>query len=130
VNSDGMQKVGRLLFRTALELADAPERPKFRTASRRESPATRLRHERAIAPAPSRLGLSWDANAAKSGEVRLTSIADDSPAQKAGLMVGDRIIALAGIAVDSPDALRRLALRSEGPVTASVQRAGHDKPIE
>src|SRR5262249_49568581 len=60
INSAGLKLVSQLLFSTALELADEPDRPKFRDASHSESPATEPIVEQ-LAPVPAgRLGITWD----------------------------------------------------------------------
>ncbi len=94
INSAGLQQVSQLLFRTALDLADADTRPKFRPASRGESPDDRANLEQLLPPLPGRLGLGWDEKLAKDGVVQLISVTPGSPAAKAGLRVGDRIVAL------------------------------------
>ena len=63
----------------------------------------------------------------------ITSIQADSPASKAGLKVGDRIVALddtpAGDPLTLPDRLRRLALESP-EATLKITRQGESEPLD
>jgi hypothetical protein len=56
VNSNGIERITRLLFNTALALADAREPQRFRGQSRLESASTRETIERALPALPGRLG--------------------------------------------------------------------------
>lgn len=131
VNHDGLKRVSQLLFRSALEMADADNRPKFRTASRSESPDTQPLAERLPAPLPSRLGLSWDkATETELGIIQLTRVVPGSPADKAGLRMGDRIVAYAGRPLSDIKQFRHNVLATKGSVPVRVERAGSDQPIE
>jgi hypothetical protein len=130
INSAGLKLISQLMFRTALDLADEAERPKFRNGSRNESPATEPLVEQ-LAPTPAgRLGLSWDETQAKQGVIQVAAIAADSAAAKAGLKVGDRIVNYAGHQVADIQQLRQLVLATRGPMPIQVMRTGSDQPVE
>jgi C-terminal processing protease CtpA/Prc len=90
------------LVEIVCRLADADELPAFRAASRSETPGMRKRLEAPLPSPPPRLGLSWKWNADKKDAARrlsVSEIAADSPAAKAGLRVGDRIVSVDGHAI-------------------------------
>jgi S1-C subfamily serine protease len=130
INSSGIRLVSQLMFRTALDLADEPARPKFRTASRSESPSDQSSAERLEPPAPGRLGVTWDEGKAKQGLIQVISIVPESAAAKAGLKVGDRIVTYAGRQLDSAEQFRELVMATRGAVTVAAQRKGSDEPVE
>jgi hypothetical protein len=130
INAAGLQKMSQLLFRTALDLADAKDRPKFRGASRNESVDDRANLEKLLPPLPGRLGLGWDEKLSKDGIVQLISITPGGAAAKAGLRSGDRIVQYAGQPITGDEQFRRLVLATRGPVLVQVERKGSEKPIE
>jgi hypothetical protein len=130
INSAGLKLVSQLLFSAALDLADQADRPKFRTASRNESPATEPLVEQ-LAPVPAgRLGMTWDEGQAKQGIVQVATTIAGSAADKAGLKVGDRILAYAGQQITDIQQLRELVLATRGKVPIKVVRSGRDLPLE
>jgi hypothetical protein len=130
INSAGLESISRLLFRAALDLADEDERPKFRNASREESPATQPIVERLEPAAPGRLGLTWDEKQAKNGIVQVESVSAGWAAAKAGLKAGDRIISYASRPVADAEQLRQFVLATRGAVPVKVQRGEGGEPIE
>jgi hypothetical protein len=130
INSAGLASVSQLLFRAALDLADEDQRPKFRTASRDESPATQPIVERLEPAAPGRLGLTWDEKQSRNGIVAVESVSAGSAAAKAGLKTGDRILAYGGRPVAEGEQLRSFVLATRGAVPIKVQRGEGADPIE
>jgi hypothetical protein len=130
IEIDGLRRVTRLLFAIACGLADAPAQPRFRNASRRESPATKQLAERPLSPLPGRLGVQWDRQQAEAGQVRVTAVVPRSAAERAGLRTGDRILRVAGQDVLDGEQFRGLVLAATNPATFSVERAGHDQPLD
>src|SRR5690606_3726546 len=59
IDSQGMQQIIRLLVGVVDELANMPEKPRFRSAVRQETLADQRTFETPLAPLPPRLGLSW-----------------------------------------------------------------------
>ena len=138
INSAGLKSVSQLLFSTALDLADSPDKPKFRTASRDESPDTEPVVEQ-LSPVPAgRLGITWNEAQAKQDIVQVAAVTPGSPADKAGLKVDDRIVEYAGRNITDIAQLRELVLATRGlvpiqvarSVTAANKPAATDKPAE
>jgi len=130
INAAGLESVSRLLFRAALDLADEDERPKFRNASRDESPATQPIVERLEPAAPGRLGLTWSEKQAKNGIVQVESVSAGGAAAKGGLKAGDRIISYASRPVADAEQLRQFVLATRGAVPIKVQRGEGVEPME
>ena len=126
VNADGIERITRLLFNTALALADAREPQRFRSQSRLEFSSMRETVERALPPLAGRLGVRWAAqsSAAEAG-VRLEVVYAGSAADRAGLKSGDRIIRFAGETVDRRTLTSRV-LAAASPVDAEIQRPGEE----
>lgn len=130
INQAGLRQMSQLLFRTALELADESDKPKFRTASQNESPYTRPQRERLLPALPGRLGLSWDEAKSKDGVLHVATVVPGGAAAKAGLKAGDRIVKYADKAFDGPDEFRQMVLATRGTTTMTVERAGSEEPLE
>jgi hypothetical protein len=130
INGEGMNRVVRLLFATVYELAESDAKIPYRKAAGRETPETeRFIASQIVLPAE-RLGVSLDAKPAVEGGVSLVRVNHNSPADKAGLKPGDRIISCAGRDVHVDDDLIGAVMTAESPVTVSLQRKGEDKPAE
>lgn len=130
INKAGLRQMSQLMFRMALELADMDEKPKFRTASRGESPATRPLREQLLPALPGRLGVSWDEAKSKEGVIHVATVASGNAAAKAGLKPGDRIVKYAGQSFVDAAEFRGLVLATRGAIPLTVERAGSDEPIE
>ncbi len=130
INSAGLRQVSQLLFRAALDLADEPTRPKFRSASASESPTTQPVVEQLSPAAVGRLGIAWDEAQAKQGVIQIAGVTADSAAAKAGLKTGDRIVSYAGRELNDIEQLRQFVLATRGAVAIKVLRAGSDQPLE
>ena len=129
INSDGMQRVARLLFQTVFTLSDQDELQGFRSACRDESPADRERMERPQPAAPPRLGIRWDPKG-ESGGLTLVDIRSGTPAARAGWHPGDRIVSFAGTRIPDFTAFHRAVLSAESPVEVELLRAGAAEPEE
>jgi hypothetical protein len=129
INSDGLRSVSQLMFRTAVDLADEDSRPKFRLASRSESPATQPDAEQLVPPLAGRLGLSWDVDQAKEGVVQVAAVTAGGAAAKAGIKAGDRILNYAGREVTDAEQFRQLVMATRGSARIEIERKGSEKPI-
>lgn len=123
LNVEGIQRVSRLAFRFSNELANADALPAFRSGSRTEGPVDQERAERPLPPLPGRFGVNWSHQDQGPG-VQLTRVAPGSPAERAGLRTGDRILTFAGRQVAAAD-LGKTVLAAESPA-AIVYRRGED----
>ena len=101
VNAQGLRDVSRLLFQVIHELANRSQATAFRGASRHDGELGRRRLEKAQPPAPPRLGISWKATPDAPAQLTITSMSANTPAGRAGLRIGDTIIALDGRRIES-----------------------------
>jgi C-terminal processing protease CtpA/Prc len=132
LNPVGMQKVTRLLFNVTWELAQRDDRPAFRITSRRETDATRKQLEKASAPLPPRLGVGWNDSEQERARPGLlvTKILPDSAAERAEMLVGDRIVRFNGQEILDEAQFRRVLAVVSNPVTIAVEREGEPDPVE
>jgi S1-C subfamily serine protease len=131
VDNAGVMRVARLAFGVAYELAQRPApAPPFRPTARHETPET----ERSIlarASKPSdRLGVGWVDDPKATQGARLSWIAPGSPAEQAGLRVGDCILRFADRQILSDDDFYAAVSAAESPATLVIKRTGEDKPLE
>ncbi len=107
INSAGMQDVARVLFLSVYSLADADSITPYRAQGRRESEGNHRALERPLAPLPPRLGVTWDPTAPSSDQgVEIRSVNSGTPADRAGLRAGQRIVQLGGYATPAGDPAR------------------------
>jgi hypothetical protein len=130
ISDSGMRRATRLLFHVAHELADRPQRPRFRGQAGSETEKTR-RWRAARRPRPaSRLGVGWRWDADSSEGVRLTRVVSGSPAEEAGLRSGDRIVRFADREIHSGDDLSGSVIRAENPASLLVRRPDSPEPLD
>ncbi len=94
INVDGLQAITRLALRT-IWAADRPGvLAPFRAASRKESSAEQQQYHRPSPPPAPRLGIRWQMDATAKPGLIVTHVVRESAAWQAGLMQGDRILAI------------------------------------
>jgi hypothetical protein len=131
INTSGMSRITRLLFGIVYDLANRPEAPPtFRAAARHENPDAEKAILAQIVKPDDRLGVGWTEEATAAGGVRVSQIAADSPAEKAGLSVGDRIVRFDGRPIRSDDDFFAAVAAANSPATVTVQRSEQEKPLE
>jgi hypothetical protein len=124
---EGVERVTRLAFRLACDIADSPASPSFRTQSRTETPEAQKRLEQAIPLGPPRFGAGWKWAAPAPG-VTVTLIARESPAEKLGLRVGDQILKYDGRTIEDPNRLGVAILSAADKLELTVLKAGQTEP--
>ncbi len=119
LNYEGIEKITRVLAQHLTEVANIPEPLEFREACRRELittlPGT---------PLPSRLGVTWSPTRQQGQTITITSVEPDSPADKAGLQVGDELVTVNGVDVREIDNFIDWIRRSPIHLEISANRAG------
>jgi S1-C subfamily serine protease len=109
INAEGIEKVARLVFRTASRL---DERPAPLTFVRTQAPSQAARASGGGYGAY--FGSIPDFSESETPGVRLTGVRSGSPAETAGLKAGDVLVRFAGVTIRNLDDLS-LALRSKRP---------------
>ncbi len=124
INKEGLEKVARLVFAVAYELADGTASPAFRTATPvdPESPLT--------GKPVDRLGVGWNDDAATAGGVRVTLVKHDTPAERAGVQTGDLIVRFAGRDIRCDADFFATVSSAESPATVTVVRSESPKPVD
>lgn len=122
INNDGIEKVARLVFAVAYDVANGERTWPFRRESRREDPAARRAFEQALPPSPPRLGLEWSSVPQDGKGMLIVKVTPGLPASQAGLRPSDILLKFAGEEVTTDDALRMAVLAAKSPVEVEVQR--------
>ncbi|NUQ62230.1 MAG: M20/M25/M40 family metallo-hydrolase [Pirellulales bacterium] len=125
----GMRRATQLMFRAVYDLANRDRLPAFREASRHESDdkPPMLPEKPAV---PVRLGATWSGEPPSGQGVELKAITHESPAERAGLRAGDRLIRWADHEIGSSQELMEAVMTAEGAVKAVAVRADHQEPVE
>jgi C-terminal processing protease CtpA/Prc len=125
INATGLEEVSRLMFQTTVALANADQLGKFRQESRRETDDVRRSAERAAAPPPARLGMTWKRQAVGDElALHVLTVNRDSAAEQAGLRIGDIVRRLDGIPIVDDGIFRRQVLAASKPLDLLVERPG------
>jgi hypothetical protein len=129
VNLEGIEPVARLALGFVREIAADPgPPPPFRAESRGESDATKRLLESPAPLAPGgprgRWGIGSRPDPGEPGSAVIVRVELGSPAAAAGLLVGDRIVAIEGAGIASHDALLAGLRGADGQVVVDVDRAG------
>jgi hypothetical protein len=124
LNIPGIRGTAAYMLETACRLADEDQLPSFRAASRGESSYTRRTRESPLGALPARLGLRWRWSQ-KDGEFTMiaSGVTRGSAAEKAGIRIGDRILAVDGVAIENEALLPAAVLRAPTEITLDVLRA-------
>ncbi|RMG40830.1 MAG: M20/M25/M40 family metallo-hydrolase [Planctomycetota bacterium] len=127
INLRGTETVARMLFRIVWEVANRDRTPDFRDAASAEARADRIRLQHPVRP--QRLGISWNADRGAAGEFVLTAVGEDSPAERAGLQVGDRLIRFNGTVPRDSEHLIALVHTADPEATVTIRRDGASRTL-
>ena len=120
VRFDGRQIDSPHALRSAVLAAEEEVVVHIRRAAAQEPETLVVR----LSGRPMRLGIAWRTDDAEPNAVILTRVVPDSPADQAGLRVGDRIYEINGRSVTSGRQFFRLATSTPGPLKLLVERQG------
>jgi len=130
LNLDGMRRIGRYMAAVTIELADAPELPRFREASRRESPWNQPQLESLLPLPPPRLGILWDPKDTTAPGMKVIRVTPGSAAAEAGVRPGDRLLSFAGQELSPDTDLSAIVLTTANPAATKIARAGAEAPLD
>jgi len=128
INHAGLACASKLAFRLVVQLADGPSLPPFRDAGRRESPQTAAWLEQPAAQQAPRFGLPLKVEPGDPLRITLTSVPRGTPAEKAGLRAGDRLLEFQGEAIRDEVRFRLQLLAAQGETSFLIQREGIQTP--
>jgi C-terminal processing protease CtpA/Prc len=83
-----------------------------------------------LPPSGSRLGIRWAKAQPAKGPIVVSDVTPGSPAARAGIRAGDKLLTFAGREVQSIAAFRLSVLAASNRVAATLERAGVEQPIE
>jgi C-terminal processing protease CtpA/Prc len=128
LNTEGIERVARLLFRTVYAAAQTPRLPAFRQAAFQENNALRDAVEVASELPQPRLGVTWDEQLARRQVIEIAQVDPASPAEAAGIRGGDRILKFDGAAVQSAAEIREAVCGAPEETTAVIVHHGESSP--
>jgi hypothetical protein len=131
IDTAGETRVARLAFALLYDLAQRDAVPPVRKAAAKETEDSRKRVEAAAPPRlPNRFGVTAEAGEPSDDGVRVTRILASSPAERAKLQVGDRIVRFDGREIRTLDDLLGAVRAAESPTLAVVRRGDQPEPLE
>ncbi len=149
LNVPGIQQTAAYMLDVICRAADAETLPEFRPASRSESTTMRTQREAPLAALPPRLGLRWlwlpnselrqsddennsesenqssdegNSDAPSGGQMRVTEVTAGSAADKAGIKVGDVIVAVDAQPLPVESFLPAAILRAQDSLPLKIVR--------
>jgi S1-C subfamily serine protease len=125
-----MRSVSQLVFGTAYSLAEGDDVPTFRRRAAHESEYARRQLLRPRGRLPVRLGARWSPTVAPGQGALVTAVVVGSPAYKAGLQSGDRILRFASRKIHDSDDLAGAVAMAQSPANVTVRRQGRAEPVE
>jgi len=128
IDHEGMRRVLRLAFRLVHTVAQSDRPPAFRPVARHETDGQRDRLAMEPPAWASRLGVQWDESDRRGGGALVTHVFSESPASRAALQPGDRIVRLGKQEIRSGDELRRAVMTAGREVALLVHRPGLEEP--
>jgi len=132
LNMDGVRTVSRFILRCAIAAANADSLPVIRNWSKETADTFAQRFKRPIQDQPSRLGVTYDAELAKEGTIRLASVSSGSPANIAGLLAGDDVLAVGNEPTSVSSDFRSLVMSAATDVVFRIRReeTEHKFPVK
>jgi hypothetical protein len=129
INYDGLAVISQLLFNLTCRVADAEVAPVFRAESRQQREGVKQQADVQRPPPPSRLGVGWSNEHAAGEPFEVTLVEQGSPAESAGVRVGDRITHFADRAASRAADLVDLVLAAPQQTSVTLERPGHREPL-
>jgi len=129
LNAEGMELASRLLFGVAYEVADRSDLGSFRSEAQSETPTARQQLEQPLPASPPRLGVRWYSDDEGPG-LLIAHVERGTAAQRAGLLVNDRLIEFAGTKIAGEDQFRQDVLFAKSHVEMLVVREGEEHPLK
>jgi peptidase M28-like protein/PDZ domain-containing protein len=129
INNDGLAKVTKIIFWTAMQLADADDVAPFREAARQDAAVNPYTLGQPATPQPPRFGMPFRIEPGDPPKIVVTDLTPGSPAEKSGIKAGDRLLEFQGQPITDEARLRLQLLASRGETTFLIQRPGTETPL-
>ncbi|MFK7777428.1 MAG: M20/M25/M40 family metallo-hydrolase [Gimesia sp.] len=125
----GARKCAQLLAQLTLDISLQEEKLEYRTADR--DILNGIDQEARVAkPSRPRLGISWNAEKYKQGNLLITQVLANSIAKEAGLKVGDEIVKIDGDSPVTDDGFAALIRSAPKKITLQIKRMDEEKTRE
>jgi hypothetical protein len=129
INHDGLEITSQLIFNTLVHLADADSLPGFRAAARQDAVSSPAALEQSVSPQAPRYGMPFRVEPGDPPRVIVTDVQAGSPAERGGLLAGDRLLEFQGQRVVDAARLRLDLLAARGETTFLVKRESVETPL-
>ncbi|QDT45013.1 Leupeptin-inactivating enzyme 1 precursor [Gimesia alba] len=129
IDYEGARKCSQLLTQLALDFALQNEKPKYRNANQ-DILAGIDQQARIDSSEPPRLGVAWNAEKYRQGNLLITQVLANTAAEKAGLKVGDEIIKVDGKSPVSEPGFAALIRSAPVKIIMQIKRMMEDKILE
>jgi Peptidase family M28/PDZ domain len=127
VDFDGIEKQGQYIYQLLMSAVNAKLLPSFRQKSIQESHKKNAPVISVQKQSQSRLGIAWAYYPSLKREVKITKVYSGTPAEDAGLQIGDEITSFGGYSVKECEDFRQIVSTVRQNVTAEVKKAGSDE---
>tara|TARA_R110002095_G_scaffold214263_2_gene206028 strand:+ start:29527 stop:31059 length:1533 start_codon:yes stop_codon:yes gene_type:complete len=129
IDYEGTRKCAQLLTQLALDFSLQSEKPEYRNANQ-DILAGIDQQARIDSPEPPRLGVAWNSNKYEQGNLLITQVLANTPADKAGLKVGDEIIKVDGKSPVSAPGFAALIRSAPVKIMMQIKRMMEDKILD
>lgn len=129
IDFKGARKCAQLLAQLSLDLSLQSEKPEYRNADR-DILEDIDQEARVARPSQPRLGIAWNAEKYKQGNLLITQVLANSVAEKVGLKVGDEIIEIQGKSPVSKNGFAALIRSAPRQITLQIKRMQEKKKLE
>lgn len=129
IDYEGARKCAQLLAQLSLDFSIQKEKPEYRNADR-DILAGIDPQARVASPDPPRLGVAWNAEKYKQGNLLITQVMSNTAAEKAGLKVGDEIIKVDGKSPVSDPGFAALIRSAPVKIIMLIKRMMEEKALE
>jgi hypothetical protein len=129
INHDGLQIASQTIFSTLVHLAEADALPGFREAARQDAVSSPAALEQPVSPQAPRYGMPFRVEEGDPPRVFVTEVQAGSPAERGGLVAGDRLLEFQGRQITDAARLRLDLLAARGETTFLVKREDVETPL-
>jgi len=129
IDFEGARKCAQLLAQLSLDFSIQKEKPEYRNADR-DILAGIDQQARVASPDPPRLGVAWNAEKYKQGNLLITQVMSNTAAEKAGLKVGDEIIKIDGNSPVTAPGFAALIRSAPTKIIMQIKRMLEEKTLE